>query len=523
MATSKESRDLSFLNLFRGRLKNEFGFSLTSVTIGAAILGILILVIAEIFKISNNSFQQVRMSNDLQTVQNLVQMSLAEPEVCRSALQVNGAPLTTYNFPFQDPPVAKVNLSDIQMNGKTLLNTLGGYRIEAKLFSPAAPGTSVQLVDRRDSTLKAFNKNSVIISLNGIRSDDPAGTISIRARIPISIITGPLPGSPNTFYDCATSSQDYKAMCEVLGGQYEPSKSPPCLLKKLGIANNFNDRENMEAATPNMGLYSREGALINGVIIGHSSTGVDMAYPYESIGVGNPGHNLRLQSPGTIALHTAMTASEPDNNSKVRLMITNAGNVGVGKDSPRSKLDVSGEVIVGNTNSVNCNTDAEGAIRYNKVTHQMEICGGGDGSATNPPTWKPVGRAATCHDKVFGGDKAVDGEEISRFLVGVCDDGCYISKFIAKGGELHIPDHKCTATSKRSIGVRLVQSNRHSPTTEFNFAKGSESCAESVRCHVEGTPIAGYYPKAINVQMSSNSGGGANCYENYLKIFCSPL
>lgn len=61
------------------------------------------------------------------------------------------------------------------------------------------------------------------------------------------------------------------------------------------------------------------------------------------------------------------------------------GNVGVGTNNPRTALDVSGEVRVGNT-STGCSATNEGAMRYNSTTKLMEYC--------NATTWVSMAGAA---------------------------------------------------------------------------------------------------------------------------------
>ena len=59
-----------------------------------------------------------------------------------------------------------------------------------------------------------------------------------------------------------------------------------------------------------------------------------------------------------------------------------AGKVGIGTIEPGVKLDVAGEVKIGNSSTV-CSSTNEGAIRYNSTSKATEVC---DGSS-----WKAMG------------------------------------------------------------------------------------------------------------------------------------
>ncbi len=101
--------------------------------------------------------------------------------------------------------------------------------------------------------------------------------------------------------------------------------------------------------TPTHALEVTGGGRLGGIVMGTSGTQVDFAYSYESIGTNTTGHNLRLQSGSSILFHTDMSGTEPDNNSKARMIIHAAGNVGIGTTSPAQKLDVNGNIAVGGT------------------------------------------------------------------------------------------------------------------------------------------------------------------------------
>lgn len=78
---------------------------------------------------------------------------------------------------------------------------------------------------------------------------------------------------------------------------------------------------------------------------------------------------------GTFMIHQDQVAT--------RLVIRNDGDVGIGTTTPQARLDVAGEVRVGNT-GLGCNANTVGAVRYN--AGEMQYC---DGSAV-PPAWRSV-------------------------------------------------------------------------------------------------------------------------------------
>ena len=60
-----------------------------------------------------------------------------------------------------------------------------------------------------------------------------------------------------------------------------------------------------------------------------------------------------------------------------------SGNLGIRKASPKTPLDVGGEIKVGTTTGLACDADREGGIRYNTTTNNLELCDGSSWAAVS--------------------------------------------------------------------------------------------------------------------------------------------
>ena len=135
-----------------------------------------------------------------------------------------------------------------------------------------------------------------------------------------------------------------------------------------------NGNVGMGTSVPNYQLHNLNGARFNNVVIGADAvdntgtTIIDYAFHYEAVGMQSTATNLRLESPNGVYIHTNMSNSEPDDNSKTRMRIESNGNVAIGNATPSTKLDVQGNLRVRNLPTGNANdqllvADANGNVK----------------------------------------------------------------------------------------------------------------------------------------------------------------
>ncbi len=104
--------------------------------------------------------------------------------------------------------------------------------------------------------------------------------------------------------------------------------------------------------------------------------------------------NVGTNDANALFLETANTA---------RMTIASDGNVGIGVTNPQAKLDVAGEIKVGNSAAA-CDASKEGQLRYNASAKYMEFCNGS--------TWGQV-----------GGTPAIPSGAVQTFAQGACPTG----------------------------------------------------------------------------------------------------
>ena len=117
-----------------------------------------------------------------------------------------------------------------------------------------------------------------------------------------------------------------------------------------------------------------------------------------NVGIGkNPGASYKLDVAGNI-------------NSDGDVYVD--GMTGLGTITPAAKLDVAGEVRIGNT-GLACDSATTGATRYNAADDRMEYC-------SNTNVWKPYGKIEECTEAILrpGGIEITKGERSAVEQIG---------------------------------------------------------------------------------------------------------
>lgn len=127
----------------------------------------------------------------------------------------------------------------------------------------------------------------------------------------------------------------------------------------------------------------------NSVTFGTLNT-INTAGAFNSMAIG---HTNTVTVGGAIAIGKNVTNSVTNSlmigpNDAAKVTILSTGNVGVGTTTPAAKLDVTGDVKIGNS-SATCDATTKGSIRYNDASSVLEFCNG--------TSWNLV-QAAACSD-----------------------------------------------------------------------------------------------------------------------------
>jgi|GEM_PF-1118887 len=154
----------------------------------------------------------------------------------------------------------------------------------------------------------------------------------------------------------------------------------------IGIYTNSSERIRVDA-NGNVGVGTTSPAQrldVNGVIRATSLTNGVGAISTGDPGIYSQGASNWLRYVTNTGEHRWFTDGAAGNGfsgSTAAMVLTSAGNVGIGTTSPAAKLDVAGGIKIGTTST--CTATEEGTLRYNSTSKGMEFCNGS--------TWSSVG------------------------------------------------------------------------------------------------------------------------------------
>jgi hypothetical protein len=229
--------------------------------------------------------------------------------------------------------------------------------------------------------------NGLDIYSVGLDSDTATGRVGIGTNSPDTQLTvGSSARINEVVIGADASGVDYAFASQAIGARFGQNlrlESPNTIVMHTGMTASEPDGESkarltvatdgkvgIGTSTPDFLLTvqdngANKGAHINNVVIGASPAApaatVDFAYPSNTVGVLSG--NLRLESPGGIVLHTGMTASENDDESKARITVDSAGRVGIGGTSnPSYILDIAGKTRINGGMDVSGNVAVVGTV-----------------------------------------------------------------------------------------------------------------------------------------------------------------
>jgi hypothetical protein len=236
---------------------SETGIALIQITM---IIGIMSIIAISIATLSNSSLQglkHMRMGNDLDALKGLIKLALTRPQTPQEAPK-NGPPfdpgtkvclatlpdLKNYRYDGKEYPASPdQSLRVVGPSGNNLLRSLidlqannnrpTDYSIKARLVKTVAASTPIIYPDQTGSP-KTYNlwKTNILIVGEKVAGDDQGGKI-LRGEIPLGLITDPATGY---IFDCIVDPTDYEQICRTLGGKYDITKTPNCLLTRAAVA-----------------------------------------------------------------------------------------------------------------------------------------------------------------------------------------------------------------------------------------------------------------------------------------------
>ncbi|MBY0316653.1 MAG: hypothetical protein K2Q26_14105 [Bdellovibrionales bacterium] len=311
------------------------GFSLASVMVGVAVVGIVALGTLSLFESMTKSqnFQETRLQVDNFTEE--VRAHLSNVDSCKSTL-------SSVNLGASG---ATTDLNSIKEANGTLKNTVGSIYGNGAfvltglqfLYTPGDLPTALN-ANLGEGVLRIFTKAQKSVS----------GTSTLKFReIAIRITKSPT----GQLIECI-------AMAKMTDGIWTRSTNINDIFYSTG-------RVGIGTSQPLSPLH-----VLNGI-----STSTAAGSPMNILQIFNEAPDTGVLNYGHTTGGTPGGKIDIRSENVTRMTILNSGDVGIGSQNPTVKLDVSGEIKV-SSSGMTCTTDKEGAVRYHLPTKNLEVCDG---------------------------------------------------------------------------------------------------------------------------------------------------
>jgi hypothetical protein len=348
------------------------GSALLQVMVSVFLLSIIALGIASINRYGNKVANNLRLSDEFSSLKSQVEVALGDFKNCPVAMRNPGN--QPINYPLNGSGGVKVSKVTSNNGASEILAEKAEYRgftiTSMELQSPPLQGPFVAVTRDAAGTYRTYQKVMTQLKIKAVKDTVQAkgdsnylGNSEMNVSIPLVLITGPNGGA--NVYQCMLHDNDYGTMCNALGGKFDWTQTPPCLLSKLGVSDGYPDRNTGVAALPASGsLYSKGniftpadgglGTMVprsrldvrGGVAVGNYA-GANVApnngmIVSGSVGVGNaaPANALSVTGNGDFSGRLGIGTVAPSNSLTVNGTADITGNLGVGTAAPATQVDV---------------------------------------------------------------------------------------------------------------------------------------------------------------------------------------
>ena len=347
------------------------GFSLASVMVGVAIVGIVAVGTLSLFENMTKSQNMADFRTQRDVLVEEIRSHLSDTQACRATL--GSISLLTDGH---SEAITQIRNADNSPKWITATPySSNTYRISSLVFN-YTPGTSP--TNPSTATANLMVQLQALKKVAGVNVSDPK-------YINISIKRNPTTGA---MLECIASAK-------MSDGIWQHSTNVNDIFYSGGLVG-------IGTSNPSFPL-----------VVQNNGGGINTISAVFQATTANGACALYRDDGTTIASGLCSQANDLSawSNNLERFRITQDGNVGVGTTAPQAKLEVVGEMKIQST-GVPCSPAIEGSIRYIATTKIFEGCngttwiplGGGNPGATCPPGYRDYGSITASGEKVCAVD-----------------------------------------------------------------------------------------------------------------------